>query len=196
MFYKDLVIKTAALAPGRHTIYSLNDGSVEIRNVGQRHYQLAPQPEFRLHLHSAQREITPRHSDFFNDFLLKIETRPELRLPLTETCELVCNGSDPVESAEHHKLPAYFAEWGEGTWSFQMSMYQTGGLPTQVFLCGLQTLIRVYQLDDATRNWPELFRVGFVNLEKGQSLLDVVNTLAPIIRPGKRYFNRRERTLA
>ncbi|MBI5058640.1 hypothetical protein HZB60_02525 [candidate division KSB1 bacterium] len=196
MFYKDLIPKTAALAAGRHVIYALNDGRVEIRNVGRRHHSLAAQPEFRLHLHFDQRELTPRHSDFFSDFLLKIETRHELRLALTETCELVCNGSDPIESAQHHKLPAYFAEWGEGTWSFQMGMYQTGGLPTEVFLCGLQTLIRVYQLNDPTRNWPELYRVGFVNLEKGQPLLDVVRSLAPIVRPGKRYFDRQERKLA
>ena len=169
---------------------------MEIRNVGQRHHSLTVQPEFRLQLWFDQREISPRHGDFFTDFLLKIETRPEFRLPLTETCELVCNGSDPLDSAQQHKLPAYFAEWGERTWSFQMSMHQTGGLPTGVFLCGLQTLIRVYQLNDPTRNWPELYRVGFVNLEKGQPLLDVVKTLAPIVRPGKRYFDRMERKFA
>jgi hypothetical protein len=35
-----------------------------------------------------------------------------------------------------------------------------------------------------------------VNLEKGQPLLEVVKTLAPEIRPGKRYFDKLERKLA
>lgn len=196
MHYKDLVTKTAVLGIGRHNVYELADGIVQLRNVGVRHPDLSPREEFRLHLIFDQRELTPRHSDFFNDFLLKIETRHEFRLALTESCELVCNGSDPVETIAHRKLPAYFAEWGESTWSYQMSMYQTGGLPTDVMLCGLQVMIRSYELNDPTRNWPELFRVAFVNLEKGQPLVDVLKTLAPIIRPGKLYFDRKQRTIA
>jgi hypothetical protein len=194
MLYKDLITKTAKLPEGRHLIYKLSDGELEIRNVGQRHEHLSARPEHRLHVLFDQRELTPRHGDFFTDFLLKIETRPELRMAITEACEMVCNGADPLESFAHKKLPKFFAEWGEETWSYQMAMYQTGGLPTDLMLAGIQLLIRCHDLNDPSVNWPEQFRQAYVALEKGSLLLEVVTTLKPRVMPGKRYFDRLERT--
>lgn len=194
MLYKDLIAKTKNLDSGRHTFYSFPDGHVEIRNVGQRHDYLSARPEYRLILRFDQRDITPRHSDFFTDFLLKIETRHDLRMKITEACEMVCNGADPLETMAHKNLPRYFADWGEETWSYQMAMYQTGGLPTDLMLTGIQAMIRCYELNDSSTNWPESFRQAFVSLEKGTPLLDVVKKLSPQVMPGKRYFDRLERT--
>lgn len=193
MLYKDLITKTSALSIGRHTIYNLPDGKIEIHNVGQRHVDMSARFDHRLHLVFDQREITPRHSDFFTDFLLKIETRHELRMQITEACETVCNGADPLETMVQKKLPRFFAEWGEQTWSYQMAMYQTGGFPTDLLLTGIQVLTRCYELNDPTVKWPEQFRQAFVSLEKGSPLLEVVTKLKPEIMSGKRYFDRRER---
>ncbi len=195
VFYKDLITKTKDLPEGRHVIYSLKEGDVEIRNVGVRRPDLAPRPEWRLNLRVDTRETTPRHSDFFTDFLLKLQVRPEARLALSEACELVCNGASPTETLESKKLPIWFDEWGEQTWSFQMAMHQTGGLPTNIFLSGLQCLIRVYEWNDPTINAPERFRQAFVALERNTPLLEVMKTVTPAVRPGKRYFNKFLRTV-
>lgn len=171
-------------------IYELADGKVEIRNLGVRRPHLSPLPEFRLHLHLDGREMTPRHGDFFSDYLLKIETRADLRLPLTEACEQVCNGVGPTGIITAKHLPRRFADVGEATATMQTSMYQTGGLPTELFLCGLQGLIRVFELNHWVDNPTEAFRQAFLGLEKGQPYTDVIAKLHPQVRPQKYYFDR------
>ncbi|RPH95176.1 hypothetical protein EHM69_05190 [candidate division KSB1 bacterium] len=193
MHYSDLVQRTAALSEGRHVIYEMPEGRVEIRNIGVGNPQLSARPEFRLYLFLDGREMQPRHSDFFCDYLLKIETRPDLHLPLTEACEQVCNGTAPTGVMTAKRLPRKFAETGESTWSMQTSMYANGGLPTELFLCGLQGLLRVYELNHWLDNSPEAFRQVFLKLEKGQPYVDVVRDLFPLVRPEKRYFDRMER---
>jgi hypothetical protein len=193
MHYTDLVQRTQSLPAGRHTIYELPDGRVEIRNVGQRHDHLAPQAEFRLYMSVDGREMAPRQGDFFSDFLLKIEARPDLRLPLTEASEQVCNGMSPQGMITSKRLPARFSEVGDATWTMQTSRDQTSGLPTDILLCGLQGLIRVYELNKFFDNVPEQFRQAFLGLEKGKPLNEVVAGLKPLVRPAKRYFNRVQR---
>jgi hypothetical protein len=193
MHYTDLITRTQALAEGAHVIYELPDGKVEIRNTGVRQAMLSPRPEFRLYLHVDGRELCPRHSDFFSDYLLKIETRPELRLVLTEACEQVCNGMSPQHMLAAKRLPRRFSEVGNDTWSLQTSAYQTAGLPTEVFLCGLQCLIRIDELNQSVDQPTEAFRKAFIGLEKGESLPSVVQSLIPQIKPAKRYYNRLER---
>jgi hypothetical protein len=193
MHYSDLVHRTASLPPGPHVIYDLSDGKVEIRNLGVRHHDLSPLPEFRLFLRYDGREMMPRHADFFSDYLLKIETRPELRLPLTEACEQVCNGLAPSGIMASKHLPKRFSEVGESTASLQISMDQSAGLPTELFLCGLQGLIRVFELNRWLDNPPEAFRQAFLGLEKGQPFVEVIGRLQPQIRPAKYYFDRTQR---
>jgi hypothetical protein len=193
MHYSDLVQRTTSLPEGRHIVYDLPDGQVEIRNVGVRHPYLSSRPEFRLYLHVDGRETSPRHSDFFTDYLLKIEARTDLRLPLTEVCEQVCNGLGPQGLISNKRLPRRFAEAGESTWNLQTSMDQTAGLPTEVFLCGLQCLIRVCELNAYLDHAPEAFRMAFLSLEKGQPLMEVMARLRPQVVPGKRYFDRLQR---
>ena len=190
MHYSDLVARTASLPIGTHLLYELPDGRIEIRNMGVRHPLLAPKPEYRLYVTVAGRVICPRHSDFFVDYLLKIEARPDLRLPLTEACEQVCNGVSPQQLMEHKRLPRLFAEVGESTIALQKTLEQTGGLPTEVFLCGLQGLIRVYDLNRSLEKVPEAFRHAFLRLEKGEPYVVVARDLQPKVMPGKRYFNR------
>jgi hypothetical protein len=193
MHYTDLITRTQALAAGPHLIYELPDGKVEIRNTGVRQAMLSPRPEFRVYLHVDGRELCPRHSDFFTDYLLKIETRPELRLVLTEACEQVCNGLSPQHVMASKRLPRRFAEASEETWPLQTSAYQTAGLPTEVFLCGLQCLIRGDELNQFVDKPTEAFRKAFLGLEKGEPLPAVVQALVPQIKPEKRYYNRLER---
>lgn len=195
MHYSDLVQRTNSLAAGSHIIYDLPVGKVEIRNLGVRHPDLSPQPEYRLYLYYDGREMVPRHGDFFSDYLLKTETRPELRLPLTEACEQVCNGMGPTGIMTTKRLPSRFADVGEQTHRMQTSLYQTGGLPTELFLCGLQGLIRVFDLNRWVDNPPEAFRKAFLGLEKGQPYVDVVRALHPAVRPEKYYFDRTERVV-
>lgn len=190
MHYTDLATHTAALAAGRHTIYDLPEGRVEIRNLGVRHPMLPQHPEYRLCVTVDSRVITPRHGDFFVDYLLKVDARPELRLPLTEACEQVCNGLSPREVMQNKKLPRWFGQVGEETAALQKTLEQTGGLPTEVFLCGLQCLIRVYELNQSLLKPPEAFRQAFLKLEKGQPYVEVARELQPQVMPGKRYFNR------
>jgi hypothetical protein len=195
MHYNDLVLITNTLTPGWHTIYDLPDGAVRIRNLGVRQPALSPLPEFRLYLKVDGRELTPRHSDFFVDFLLKVESRPELRLPLTESCEHVCNGASPQGLLSSKRLPRLFSELNEKSWTMQKAQDQTGGLPTEVFLCGLQVLIRVYELNRVVDDPREAFRKAYLGLEKGQALNDVIKLLEPQVMPGKRYFNALDRKL-
>ncbi|MBU1984815.1 hypothetical protein KJ815_10445, partial [bacterium] len=139
------------------------------------------------------RELAYRHGDFFTDFQLKVEARPDLRLALTEACEHVCNGLNPQSLLASKNLPARFAEIGEATWHMQTTMYATAGLPTELLLCGLQTLIRVYELNRYLDNAPEAFRSVFLGLEKAIPLPGLLRALQPQVRPQKRYFDRLER---
>jgi hypothetical protein len=193
MHYSDLVLRTSDLPSGRTVIYDLPDGRVEIRNLGVRQPMLSPRPEYRLYLQVDGHELTPRHSDFFSDYLLKVETRPDLHLTLTEVCEQVCNGLGPSGLISAKRLPRRFAEISDKTAMMQTGMQQTGGLPTEVFLCGLQTLIRVFDLNEWLPNPAEAFRKAFLALEKGEWFPDVIATLQPQIRPAKRYFDRVQR---
>jgi hypothetical protein len=176
MRYTDLVTHTANLTPGKHVIYDLEDGKVSIRNMGQRNWMMSDLPEHRLFLFADGREIAPRHSDFIYDFQLKLDTRPEL-----------------LELLQAKKLPARFSTLNDETWSMQTSAYQTGGLPTVIYLAGLQTLIRVYEINKQLDKPAEAFRQAFINLEHNGSLLDVLNTLQPKVMPKKIYFNQTER---
>ena len=193
MRYLDLVNHTSSLPVGQNVIHDLEDGQVIIRNMGQRNWMMSELPEHRLFLHADGRELAPRHSDFIYDYLLKLETRPELKLAFCEAAEQVCNGADPVELMSLKKLPRRFSTLNDATWSLQTSEYQTGGLPTAIFLAGLQTLIRVYELNKSLDHPAEAFRQSFVNLEKGKSVLEVVNSLQPKVMPKKVYFNQTER---
>jgi hypothetical protein len=154
---------------------------------------MSDRPEFRLLLLMNGKQFTPRHSDFFTDLQLKLEIRPDLKLHLVESCEALCNGADPVETAKSHSFPDYFSKPGDETWTLQTTMYQTGGLPTEIFFCGLQCLIRVYDLNDPALGAPEAFRKAFVNLEKAMPVIEAVKHLKPQVLPGKRYFDRVER---
>jgi hypothetical protein len=193
MHYSDLVLKTTNLPLGRTTVYDLPEGRIEIRNLGVRNPMLSPRTEYRLHLDVDGRELTPRHGDFFSDYLLKVETRPDLHLTLTEVCEQVCNGLGPSGLISSKRLPRRFAEVTDQTAMMQTGMQQTGGLPTEVFLCGLQTIIRVYDLNEWLPNPAEAFRKAFLALEKSERFVDVVATLQPQIMPAKRYFDRVQR---
>ncbi|MDD5089114.1 MAG: hypothetical protein PHI18_10015 [bacterium] len=193
MHYTDLILRTTDLPPGRHVIYEFPEGTIVLANVGLRHPDLAPRDEFRLVVLMDGRELTPRHGDFFADFQLKIEARPDLRLALAEACEQICNGQSPLSMIASKHLPTRFAETGEATWHLQTSMDQTAGLPTALCLCGLQTLIRVYELNDFLPNAPEAFRAVFLGLEQGQPLPQLLRTLQPQVKPGHRYFDRLER---
>jgi hypothetical protein len=189
MHYSDLVAHTASLSEGRHIIYDLPEGKVEIQNAGVRNKGLSSRPEYRLNVYLDNRRIAPRHGDVFTDYLLKVEARPELHLPLTEACEQVCNGLSPQAIMTSKRLPRWFAEPSDKTYPFQKSQDETAGLPTELFLCALQVIIRVYELNDYVPKTAEAFRNAFLGLEKGKSHIDVAKTLAPQIRPGKRYFS-------
>ena len=193
MRYLDLISHTTDLSVGKHVIYNLDDGQIIIRNMGQRNWMMSELHEHRLYLHVDGRELAPRHSDYFSDYLLKLETRHELKLALLEASETVCNGGDPVELMESKHLPRHFSVLSDETWTMQTSAYQTGGLPTAIYLAGLQVLIRVYELNKQLEHPAESFRQAFVNLEKGLPLLDVLNALQPKSLPRKLYFNRTER---
>lgn len=194
MRYLDLINQTSSLAVGQHVIHDLEDGKVIIRNMGQRNWMMSELPEHRLYLLAGGREYAPRHSDFISDYLLKLETRPALKLALSDAAEQVCNGADPVELMQSKKLPRFFSTLSDATWTLQTSESQTGGLPTAIFLAGLQALIRVYELNKSLDRPAEAFRQAFVNLEKGLPVLEVVNSLQPKVMPKKVYFNKTERT--
>ena len=189
MHYTDLIAHTSKLPVGRHIIYDLPDGRVEMENAGVRNAAFSPRPEFRLYVYQDGRQLAPRHGDFFTDYLLKVEARPDLHLPLTEACEQVCNGLSPQAIMTSKRLPRWFSEVSDKTAQFQKSQDQTAGLPTELFLCGMQCLIRVYELNAYVSKAAEAFRSAFLGLEKGKPLIEVVRLLSPQIRPQKRYFN-------
>jgi hypothetical protein len=193
MHYSDLVVHTAKLSVGRHVIYDLPEGKVVIQNAGVRNNGLSSLPEYRLYLIVDNRQLAPRHGDFFTDYLLKVEARPDLHLPLTESCEQVCNGTSPQAIMTAKRLPRWFSEVNSGTISFQKAQDQTAGLPTELFLCGLQGLIRVYELNEVVPKAAEAFRSAYLGLEKGQSFVEVVKPLSPQVRPAKHYFDGLER---
>jgi hypothetical protein len=194
MHYSDLVSHTSALPEGlRQVLYDLPEGKVEILNAGVRNRAFSPLPEYRLYLCVDGRQLVPRHSDFFTDYLLKVEARPDLHLPLTEACELVCNGSSPQTIMTSKRLPRWFSEVSDKTATFQKSMDETAGLPTELFLCGLQAIIRLYELNSYVPKAAEAFRTAFLGLEKGKPFVEVVSPLSPQIRPDKRYFSGLER---
>ena len=196
MRYSDLITHTSDLAVGRHVIYHLDDGRIIIRNLGQRNWMLSELPEHRLFLEVEGREIAPRHSDFFTDYRLKSDSRPDLRHALLEAGEQICNGADPLDYLEAKNFPRRFDTLDDDTWSLQMSMHQTGGLPTAIYFCGLQCLIRVYELNHMLDKPGEAFRQAFINLEHGLPLLGVLNSLRPKVMPKKLYFNLTERRVS
>ncbi len=193
MRYPDLVERTNNLPFGSHVVTELETGQVLIHNVGVRHHYMSQQPEFRLTIETAGKIYSPRHSDFLTDYLLKCESRPELRLALSEACDAVCNGAAPREMIESKKLPAYFSEVSDKTWSYQTSSFQVGGLSTELFLYGLQAMIRVYDLNDPEFKAPEAFRKSFLDVQSGDSAHEAAAKLKPQFRSGKRYFDRLER---
>lgn len=193
MRYSDLIEKTKALPLGRHVINEVPTGRIIIQNVGSRHHYLSDRPEYRLMVESGGKSFTPRHSDFLSDYLLKCECRPELRLPLSEACDAVCNGMSPSEQIEHKKLPAFFSEATMDTWSYQTSGFQTGGLSTELFMYGLQALIRVSDLNDPELKAPEAFRKAFLDVQGGKPVDEAAQRLRPQVRGGKRYFDKLER---
>jgi hypothetical protein len=105
----------------------------------------------------------------------------------------VCNGADPIELMQIKKFPRHFSDVSEETWTLQTSEYQTGGLPTAIFLAGLQALIRVYEINKSLARPAEAFRQAFINVEKGLPMLGVLNSLQPKVMPKKIYFNQTER---
>lgn len=193
MRYSDLIEKTKDLPLGKHVVTELSTGRIIIQNTGTRHHYLSPRPEYRLSIESGGKSFAPRHSDFLSDYLLKCDCRPELRLPLSEACDAVCNGMSPSEQIENKKLPAYFSEVNRDTWSYQTSGFQTGGLSTELFMYGLQAMIRVYDLNDPELKAPEAFRKAFLDVQGGGTVPDAVQRLRPQIRGGKRYFDKLER---
>jgi hypothetical protein len=195
MLYTNLITKTTSLSIGRHVIYELGTDRVVIHNMGIAHPYRAPRDEYHLELIVNGRTQTPRFTDFFTDFLLKWEVRLDLHLPLTESCELVCNGADPLNVVAPKPLPDHFSEESQANWTLQTSSYQTAGLPTRVLLCGLQGMIRVYDLTDPNLKAPEVFRTAFRELSQGKPLHEIAKPLFPEVLPGKRYFDAVERTI-
>lgn len=193
MRYSDLVEKTKNLSRGKLVIAELETGRVIIHNVGVRHHYMSTRNEYRLIIEIGGKTYTPRHSDFLSDYILKCECRPELRLALSDSCDAVCNGMSPTEIREAKKLPLQFSEVNDASWSFQTSAFQTGGLPTDLFLAGLQAQIRVFDMNDPTLKAPERFREAFLLVQKGISVAEAAQTLRPQILGGKRYFDRLER---
>lgn len=193
MRYSDLIEKTKNLPLGKHIIGEFATGRVLIHNVGSRHHYMSPRPEFRVVVETGGKTYTPRHSDFLSDYVLKCECRPELRLALSDACDALCNGASPSELKESKKLPAYFSEVTDASWSYQTSSFQTGGLSTELFLNGLQALIRVHDLNDPELKAPEAFRQAFLDVQGGKSVAEASQRLRPQIKGGKRYFDRLER---
>lgn len=193
MRYSDLIEKTKNLPLGKHVVAELATGRVMIHNVGTRHHYMSQRPEYRLVIETGGKTYTPRHSDFLTDYMLKCECRPDLRLALSEACDAMCNGAAASELKENKKLPPYFGEVNDATWSYQTSNFQTGGLSTELFLNGLQALIRVFDLNDPELKAPEAFRKAFLDAQAGKSVAEAAQRLRPQIKGGKRYFDRLER---
>ena len=194
MRYADLKTQTEKLPIGRHLIYEYDPDAIFIENVGQRHEALPERHIYRLIVRWGGRDTMPRYSDLFTDLLLKVEARPDLRLSLLETCEQICSGAAPSQLFEQRKFPHYFRESGETEWARPTTIEQTAGLPTELFLCALQGLILVFDHNDPGVNAPEIFRHGFNRVAAGDSILEVIDKLAPLTPVGKRYYDLSQRT--
>ena len=193
MRYPDLLRHVRELLVGRHKLCDVEGGEIVIHNTGVRHPDLSDRHEFRLLLRSNGRCYAPRHTDFFSDFLLKLDAQPDQRLSLTDACEQVCNEADPVTVLEKRGFPKYFSKPGEETWNLQTSSHETAGLSTEMLFHGLQAMVAVYDVNDPPLKAPEAFRKVFVDLSHGIPLHEAVAHLQPAVRPGKRYFDRFER---
>jgi hypothetical protein len=193
MRYSDLKAQTESLTTGRHLIYNLAPDAVFIDNAGRRHPHLPAHPVYRLVVRWNRRETKPRNSDIFTDFQLKVTAKPELRLSLLEACEQICNGADPVQVFESRGFPQQFREGGDAEWALPMTMYQTAGLPTLLFLCVVQVLILVTDYNDRAVNAPQIFRHAFNRLAAGDSVFDITKKLAPQTPIEKRYYDLSKR---
>lgn len=191
MRYSDLKAQTANLPVGRHLIYERGPDAVFIEVVGQP--QSPDRPLYRLVVRWSDFDRVPRHSDLFTDLLLKAEARPDLRLSLLETCEQISSGVAPSQLFEQRQFPRYFRERGDAELAYPMTMYQTAGMPTELFLCALQGFILVCDHNDAKANAPDMFRHAFSRLGAGDPVLDVVAKLAPQTPAGKRYYDLSKR---
>lgn len=194
MRYTDLKAQTASLPVGRHLIYECEADAVFVENVGRRHPHLPDRSIYQLIVRWGDRDTVPRHSDLFSDLLLKVEARPDLRLSLLEACEQICSGAATSQLLEQRQFPRYFREPDDAEWAGPMTMYQTAGLPTELFLCALQGLILVYDHNDPSANALEAFRHAFNRLAAGDSILEVIGKLAPATPVGKRYYDLSQRT--
>jgi hypothetical protein len=194
MRYPDLVEKAKQLPVGKHVLYGLKSGRVIFHNVGVRHPYLANHDEYRVLIQINGNEYCPRHADLFTDFLLKLDVQPDQRVKLTDACELVCNEASPSDVITRYGFPTLFAKVGQETWTYQTSAYQTGGLPTELLFYGLQVMILVYHMNDPALHASEAFRKVFVDLSHAIPLHEAVRHLQPQVRPGKRYFDRLDRT--
>ncbi len=194
MRYADLKAQTAKLTVGRHLIYETEPDAVVIENVGQRNPALPNWSIYRLLVRWNSRDLTPRHSDLLNDLLLKIEARPDLRLPILEACEQICAGADPLRLVEQEQLPRYFREPNETEWSRQTTIAQTAGLPTELLLCALQGLILVQDHNEPKMNAAEILRQAFSRIKSGESKSELVRLFAPRTLLGKRYYDLSVRT--
>jgi len=194
MRYADLKAQTAKLTVGRHLIYEREPDAVFIENVGQRNPALPNWPVYRLVVRWNGRDVTPRHSDIFRDLLLKIEARPDLRLPILEACEQVSAGADPLQLVEQRQLPRYFREPNETEWGRPTTMAQTAGLPTELLLCALQDLLLVYEHNEPKMNAPEVLRQAFNRILSGESVSEIMRQFAPRTPLSKRYYDLSVRT--
>jgi hypothetical protein len=191
MRYSDLKVQTANLPVGRHLIYERGPDAVFVEVVKQA--QLPDRTVYRLVVRWSDFDRVPRHSDLFTDLLLKAEARPDLRLSLLEACEQICSGVAPSQLFEQCRFPRYFREPGDAQLAYPMTMYQTAGMPTELFLCALQGLIVVYDDNDPKANAPDMFRHAFSRLGAGDPVLEVLAKLAPQTPAGKRYYDLSKR---
>jgi hypothetical protein len=193
MRYQDLLAKAKEMPVGKHTLFDLSGGKIILHNTGVRHMYMSDRDEYRLLLEINGKSFHPRHSDFFTDFLLKLDAKPDTRLAMNDACELVCNEADPMDVLKKHDFPPYFSSVGQATWTLQTTAYQTAGFSTEVLFCGLQAMILVSALNDPAMHAPEAFRKVFVELSHGIPLHEAAAPLMPAVRPGKRYFDQLER---
>jgi hypothetical protein len=138
--------------------------------------------------------VRPRHSDLFNDLLLKIEARPDWRLPILEACEQVCAGADPLQLVEQRQLPRYFRELSEAEWGRSMTMLQTAGLTTELLLCALQGFILAQEHNEPKMSAPEILRQAFSRIISGGSIPEIMRQFAPRTPVGKRHYDLSIRT--
>jgi hypothetical protein len=194
MRFPDLLEQAKKLPAGKHVLYDLKSGKVIFHNVGVRHPYMANRDEYRMLIQTNGNEYTPRYTDLFTDFLLKLDAQPDQRVRLMDACELVCNEAAPSDVITRFGFPTRFAREGQETWTYQTSAYQTAGLPTELLFYGLQVMILVYHLNDPAMHASESFRKVFVDLSHAIPLHEAVRHLKPQVRAGKRYFDHLGRT--